>query len=211
VADTPEKIEKYLSIIAKKAEDMDQLIDELFLFSKLDLKKLPFVFEHVEIVKYLDECIEELKFDLEKHGIAIKWTKKIAPTFVIADREKLKRVIMNIIGNSVKFMNKEKGEISFSVIDKSEKVVIQIADNGPGIDPEALPFIFDRFYRTDKSRSTLTGGSGLGLAIAKQIIEEHKGEIWAESEINKGTIISFTLKKASEKIKGDSLEKDPDY
>jgi signal transduction histidine kinase len=196
VADTPEKIEKYLSIIAKKAED---------------LKKVPFFFEHVEIVKYLDECIEELKFDLEKHGIAIKWTKKIAPTFVIADREKLKRVIMNIIGNSVKFMNKEKGEISFSVIDKSEKVVIQIADNGPGIDPEALPFIFDRFYRTDKSRSTLTGGSGLGLAIAKQIIEEHKGEIWAESEINKGTIISFTLKKASEKIKGDSLEKDPDY
>jgi histidine kinase len=211
VADTPEKIEKYLSIIAKKAEDMDQLIDELFLFSKLDLKKLPFAFEHVEIVRYLDECIEELKFDLEKHGIEIKWTRKIAPTFVIADREKLKRVIMNIIGNSVKFMNKPKGEIGFSIIDQAEKVVIQIADNGPGMDPEALPFIFDRFYRIDKSRSTRTGGSGLGLAIAKQIIVEHKGEIWAESEINKGTIISFTLKKVSEEIKGDSFEKDPDH
>jgi signal transduction histidine kinase len=211
VADTPEKIEKYLSIIAKKAEDMDRLIDELFLFSKLDLKKLPFFFEHVEIVKYLDECIEELKFELEKHGIEIKWTRKIAPTYVIADREKLKRVIMNIIGNSVKFMDKTKGEITFSVMDKSEKVLIQIADNGPGIDPEALPYIFDRFYRVDKSRSTLTGGSGLGLAIAKQIIEEHKGEIWAESEKNKGTIISFTLKKAPERRKEDHFEKDPDY
>ncbi|MDN4595115.1 sensor histidine kinase [Polycladomyces subterraneus] len=211
VADTPEKIEKYLSIIAKKAEDMDQLIDELFLFSKLDLKKLPFFFEHVEIVKYLDECIEEVKFDLEKHGISIKWARKIAPTIVIADREKLKRVIMNIIGNSVKFMNKTKGEIGFSLIDKPEKVVIQITDNGPGIDPEALPFIFDRFYRIDKSRNSLTGGSGLGLAIAKQIIEEHKGEIWAKSELNKGTTISFTLQKASKRTKGGSFEKDPDH
>jgi signal transduction histidine kinase len=118
---------------------------------------------------------------------------------------------MNIIGNSVKFMNKPKGEIGFSIIDQAEKVVIQIADNGPGMDPEALPFIFDRFYRIDKSRSTRTGGSGLGLAITKQIIIEHKGEIWAESEINKGTIISFTLKKVSEEIKGDSFEKDPDH
>lgn len=211
VADTPEKIEKYLSIIAKKTEDMDLLIDELFLFSKLDLKKLPFAFEHVEIMKYLDECIEELRFDLEKHGITIKWTRKIAPTYVIADREKLKRVIMNIIGNSVKYLDKTKGQIGFSIIDKSEKVMIQISDNGPGIDPEALPFIFDRFYRADKSRSTLTGGSGLGLAIAKQIIKEHRGEIWAESEINRGTIISFTLKKHQERKKGDSFEKGPDH
>lgn len=211
VADTDEKREKYLSIIARKAEDMDRLIDELSLFSKLDLKKLPFTFEQVEITDYLNDCIEELKFDLEKHGIAIHQTKSIGPTFVIADREKLKRVIMNIIGNSIKYMNKTKGHICVNVVDKDEKVMIQIKDNGSGIDPEALPFIFDRFYRADKSRSTLTGGSGLGLAIAKQIIEEHGGEIWAESEINKGTILSFTLKKAFESKKGGTNEKDPDY
>nr|WP_089972093.1 HAMP domain-containing sensor histidine kinase [Lihuaxuella thermophila] len=211
VADTDEKREKYLSIIARKAEDMDRLIDELFLFSKLDLKKLPFTFEHVEIMEYLSDSIEELKFDLEKHGIEIRLTKNIGPACVIADREKLKRVIMNVIGNSVKYMNKTNGRISVNVADLDDKVRIQIEDNGSGIDPEALPYIFDRFYRTDKSRSTLTGGSGLGLAIAKQIIEEHGGEIWAESEPNKGTVISFTLKKVIESKKGVTNEKDSDY
>lgn len=197
VANTPEKLDKYLTIIDSKATAMDQLIEELFLFSKLDLKRLPFTFEQVEINQYLQDCTEELQLELEKYGIAVSF-QPLAHTnrTCIVDREKLKRVITNIVGNSVKYMNKADGRISLAAHESGEMVTVQITDNGPGISEEALPFIFDRFYRADQSRNASTGGSGLGLAIAKQIIDEHGGRIWAESKDEHGISISFTLRKS---------------
>jgi signal transduction histidine kinase len=197
VADSPEKVDKYIETIYKKASDIDRLIDELFLFSKLDLNKLPFNFEHINVVSYLSDSVEELQLDLESRNISLNF-KCETETFilVVADRERLKRVIINIVENSVKYMNKDIGRVTITLSDYSDKhVLIKIQDNGQGIQEKDVDLIFNRFYRGDTSRSTTTGGSGLGLSIAKMIIEEHGGNIWASSEEGLGTEIAFTLKK----------------
>ncbi|MFF0826334.1 ATP-binding protein [Brevibacillus sp. NPDC003359] len=210
VARTPEKLNRYLQVIYKKVFDMDRLVDDLFLFSKLDLKQEPFTYEPVEIHDYLSDCIEELQLEVEERGIVIERIGEgQAPLYVLADRNKLKRVITNIIWNSVKYMDKEDGYIGVRTYLVGDMVTIDIGDNGPGIEADALPFIFERFYRVEQSRNTNTGGSGLGLSIAQQIIHEHGGKIWATSERNNGTIISFTLKKVVSK-EGDGIAKDFD-
>ncbi|MDB5052980.1 MAG: sensor histidine kinase [Bacilli bacterium] len=197
VADTPDKLDKYVKTIYAKATDMDRLIDELFLFSKLDLHNVPFHFEKVDINSFLQDCTEEIHFDLDEKAISLTLDLPLGqPILVAADREKLKRVLLNVLENAAKYMDQAEGEIHIRLVEKEEVVLIQIEDNGQGIPQDALPHIFERFYRTDLSRNSNTGGSGLGLAIAKQIIEGHGGEIRAASEIGRGTSIFFTLKKA---------------
>lgn len=195
VANTPEKLERYMDTIYKTAHDMDALIDELFLYSKLDLKQLPFHFEKVDLYSFFADFIEELAFQLEKEqGAAILVANKGDSYIVEADREKLKRVVTNLIQNSLKYMDKQK-EIIVHLTSDPDYVHVEIKDNGIGISKEDIPFIFESFYRTDSSRNSSTGGSGLGLSIAKKMIEAHGGEIWADSELGKGTSIYFKLKK----------------
>jgi histidine kinase len=197
VADTPEKMNKYINTIYKKAVDADKLIDELFLYSKLDLSKLEFNFTDINIVKCLMDSMEELQFDLDKKGMTISFDGAGYKDIIVkVDVQQLKRVIINIVENSVKYMDKENGRIQVVLEEDEEKVTIVFKDNGQGIDKEALPYIFDRFYRADLSRNTSTGGSGLGLSIAKKIIEEHGGRMWAESVEGQGTSIFFTLNKS---------------
>lgn len=198
VADTPEKMDRYIRTVYAKAVDMDRLIDDLFLFSKLDLKSLPFNFERTDIVKYFKDCSDELRLDFESRDITFSLETDLQSAVVAADREKLKRVVLNIIDNSAKYMDRPDGSIIIRLRDAGEAVEAEIRDNGRGIDSEELPYIFDRFYRADPSRNTATGGSGLGLAIARQIIEGHGGTIRAESEPGKGTGIYFTLRKFEE-------------
>lgn len=195
VANTPVKLERYMDTIYKTANEMDGLIDELFLYSKLDLKQLPFYFEKVDLYFFFKDFIEELSFHLEKEqGTAILLANPDDSYIVEADREKLKRVVTNLIQNSLKYMDKQK-EITVSLHFKNADVLVEIKDNGIGISNVDIPFIFESFYRTDSSRNSSTGGSGLGLSIAKKIIAAHGGEIWADSELGKGTSIYFTLRK----------------
>ncbi|QQE75386.1 HAMP domain-containing histidine kinase [Brevibacillus composti] len=206
VADTPEKLDKYLDTIARKAKGMDRLIDELFLYSKLDLGKLPFTFERIDIERFLDDYLTELQFDLEERHVALRWEKqglasaagqKAGPgqekAVVLADREKLRRVLANIVDNSLKYMDKAEGQLRFDLRIGADEVVIEVADNGPGIAPQDIPHIFERFYRGEKSRNADSGGSGLGLAIARQIVHEHRGFIAAKAVPGKGTTIIITL------------------
>lgn len=201
VANTPEKQAKYIQTIYTKINDMNHLIDELLLFSKLDLKKLPFHFENVHLRNYLTDLNEELHFDLEKNNIHYLFHFEVdEDTYVIADREKLKRVISNIIENSVKYMKikaavQDDKIIELKVTDLGSEILFSISDNGMGMDRGTLPHIFDRFYRGEASRNSKNGGSGLGLSIVKQIIIEHGGSVMAESEAGKGTVVSFTLRK----------------
>lgn len=197
VADTPDKIARYLSTIQRKAKDMNHLIDDLFLFSKLDLKKQPFTFEDIEVNRYIKNFVDEVTLDLEEQNIILNMDIKTnLKTKMIADRDQLRRVITNIIDNSVKHMNKIDKIIRISTKELDGFVEIEIQDNGTGVEANSLQFIFERFYRGDSSRNVATGGSGLGLAIAKQIITEHGGEIWAQSKLGNGTSIFFTLKKS---------------
>ena len=115
---------------------------------------------------------------------------------MLADREQLRRVMNNLISNAVKYRgDKEQGVICVTLWEEETVVRVEVEDNGQGIAENALPNIFERFYRADASRNSKQGGSGLGLAIAKKIIEEHGGSIWAESKVGMGTKMLFTLKK----------------
>lgn len=192
-----ERLDQYIKTIYIKSIDLDHLIDELFLFSKLDLKKVPFNYEKVEILAYLQDCIEELQFDMEKNQITLNFFADTSKqVLVVADREQLKRAIFNIFQNAIKYMDKEQGKIDLSLQTGEKDVTIKVTDNGQGISPDTLPFIFEQFYRVEPSRSEATGGSGLGLAIAKRIVEEQGGRIWVESDEGKGTSLYFTLRRA---------------
>ncbi len=203
IANSPEKIDKYMRTISIKAADMDRLIDELFLFSKLDLHRMVFSFESVNVHAFLLDWSEELEFDLEKEGVALQSDFQVDQTSNIRmDRDSFRRVLTNVIQNSLKFMNKEHREIKLFAATNNGILRLTVEDNGPGIPQQALPYIFERFYRAEPSRNTETGGSGLGLAIANRIVIEHGGTIMAQSTEGVGTQIHITLPVYEEVSKG---------
>lgn len=194
VADTPEKTRKYMQTIALKADELDHLIHELFLYSKLDLNRQTFQFEAVALLPFLQDWTEELQFELEKKGIVLH-THIQLPAAIVAtmDRDHFRRVLNNIIQNSERYMDKAVPEIHIHAYLEAAHVTLELTDNGTGIEPDALQHIFERFYRVDQSRNANTGGSGLGLAIAKQIMEGHGGTIGARSKLSEGTTIILTI------------------
>ncbi len=197
VAGSPEKQEKYLQTILSKANDMVILVDELNFYAKIDCNTVPYTFKEIKIREYFDDCIEEIGLDLEVRNVEVQYYNEIdSGTKVVADAEQLKRVINNIIGNAVKYLDKPKGIIQLRLHDVGSYIQIEIEDNGVGIPKVDIPYIFERFYRADASRNSKKGGSGLGLAISKKIIEDHGGRIWASSEQGVGTTVLFTLRKA---------------
>jgi signal transduction histidine kinase len=197
VAGSPEKQEKYLQTILSKANDMVILVDELNFYAKIDCNTVPYTFKEIKIREYFDDCIEEIGLDLEVRNVEVQYYNEIdSGTKVVADAEQLKRVINNIIGNAVKYLDKPKGIIQLRLHDVGSYIQVEIEDNGVGIPKVDIPYIFERFYRADASRNSKKGGSGLGLAISKKIIEDHGGRIWASSEQGVGTTVLFTLRKA---------------
>lgn len=196
VADTPEKQEKYLRTIRSKAEDMARMVEELALYTRIDCKSYPYHFEKVHLKDFFEDCIEEDEPELERKNIKLSLENRLSEDDeVYADREQLKRITMNIIGNAVKYLSKESGTVTITLLDELSYIRTEISDTGVGIPKKDLPHIFERFYRGDTSRNTGKGGSGLGLAIVKQIVEDHGGTISARSEEGEGTTISFTLLK----------------
>ncbi len=209
VADNRGKQEQYLRTIYTKANDMSVLVDELAYYAKIDSNTIPYSFKDINLHDFFEDCMEELGFDLEMKNIRITYENAVdTKTRVVADVEQLKRVINNIINNSVKYLNKEAGRISIRIHDLGEYISVEIEDNGCGIPKEDLPYIFDRFYRGDASRNSGKGGSGLGLAIAKKVIEDHAGSISASSVFGEGTTIRFSLKKSEHKDWRKGYEQD---
>lgn len=199
VADTPEKRDKYIRTIYSKASEMDTLLNELTLYSKIDTNRIPYNFNKINVAEYFNDCIEEIGLDLEEKHIGLSYFNYADDDIlIIADPEQLKRVIHNIVGNSIKYLDKAKGFINIRVKDVGDFIQVEIEDNGKGIAAKDLPYIFDRFYRADSSRNSATGGSGIGLSIVKKIIEDHGGKIWATSKESTGTIMYFVLRKYQE-------------
>lgn len=199
VADTPEKMDRYIRTIYNKANEMDLLINELTLYSQIDSNRIPYNFNTIAVNDYFDDCAEELCIDIEARGIAFDYLNYVEGNVkIIADAEQLKRVINNIVSNSAKYMDKSNKTIHLRVKDVGDFVQVEIEDNGKGIGAKELPHIFDRFYRTDASRNSSTGGSGIGLSIVKKIIEEHGGKIWATSKEGIGTVMYFVIRKYQE-------------
>lgn len=201
VANTPEKIDKYVRTIYNKANEMDTLINELTLYSKIDTNRIPYNFAKINVAQYFADCVEEIGMDLETRGIGLAYYNYTDDDIVIiADPEQLRRVINNIVGNSAKYMNKNNGFINIRIKDVGDFIQVEIEDNGRGINQKDLPYIFDRFYRADASRNSATGGSGIGLSIVKKIVEDHGGKIWATSKEDTGTIMYFVIRKHQEVI-----------
>ena len=199
VADTPEKQKKYLRTIYNKANDMDRLINELTFYSKIDTNRIPYTFNKINVKEYFDDCFEDIGMEMSQKQISLSYDNKVAPdVMVIADAEQIKRVINNIVGNSVKYMDKPDKSIAIRVMDVGDFVQVEIEDNGRGIAAKDLPYIFDRFYRTDTSRNSSKGGSGIGLSIVHKVMEDHGGKVWATSREGEGTTMYFVLRKYQE-------------
>ncbi len=199
VADTQEKRDKYIKTIYNKANEMDTLINELTLYAKIDTNRIPYNFAKFNVADYFNDCVEEIGLDLEPRNIGLAYFNYTdEKTQIIADPEQLRRVIHNIIGNSIKYLDKQKGFINIRIKDVGDFIQVEIEDNGRGISARDLPYIFDRFYRADASRNSATGGSGIGLSIVKKIIEDHGGKIWATSKESIGTVMYFVIRKYQE-------------
>ena len=199
VADTPEKQDKYLKTIYNKACDMQKLINELTIYSNVENNRIKYNFHRINLSDYFGDCIEEVGLDLENKGVVLDYSNLVDPdTLIVADPEQLRKVINNIISNSVKYMDKTAKRIDIRILDEVDAIRVEIEDNGRGIAAKDLSRVFDRFYRTDASRNSLQGGSGIGLSIVKKIIEDHGGYIWATSKEGEGTCMHFVIRKYTE-------------
>lgn len=197
VADTKEKQDRYLKTIYNKANELNILINELTVYSNVDRQRMPYNFQRLSVVEYFEDCAEDLEMELESKNIEFYYHNYVDSDIeIIGDPEQVERVIHNIVNNSVKYMDKSRQSISLRIKDVGDFIQVEIEDNGKGIRSKDLPFIFDRFYRTDASRNSATGGSGIGLSIVKKIVEDHGGKIWATSKDQVGTVIYFVVRKS---------------
>lgn len=186
VADTPEKQKRYLDTIYAKANVIDELVNNLSTFSKLELSRLSFCFENMDINKFLNDFFEDCRLDFEKNNITLINRIPSYSAIVKADREKIRRVFANLTDNAVKYRNKSSSVLEITAAKRDGGIYITVSDNGIGIEEKELKNVFEGFYRVDSSRTVK--GSGLGLGIVKQIAEKHGGKIWLKSEgLNKGT------------------------
>lgn len=195
VADTDEKKQYYLSKAIEKTKMINTMIEDLLLYSKLDLNQMTFEKDKVNIVKYIESCIEDSSEGFLRENKRIIFENKLSTaSFVIIDVAKFKRVIQNIMDNAKRSIETQIGQLKVMLRETNSSVIIEFKDNGRGISKQDLPHVFERFYRADTARE-VKGSSGLGLAIAKQIVEGLGGRIWAISENGQGASIIISLKK----------------
>lgn len=193
-ANTPEKVEKYTKTILSKTVALDRMIDDLFLYSSLDVGKANYHFETVSASNFFGSLYNEIMLDLEGKGFEVKCILEIPPdTMVKLDRSMIQRLQHNLTENAVKYCRESDRKVVFSAGVKEDRIICSTEDNGKGIQSDALPHIFERFYRADAARTSTTGGTGLGLQISKRIVEDHGGMICAESSYGEFTRISWTL------------------
>lgn len=195
VASTPETQKRYLDTIKNKTSDLEHIVSQLFLFSKLDIGEFPLYLEKVDIGKELSNIVVNLSEEYKEKGLIIKMTQNVKDICIQADIVQLRNAVINVLENSVKYKNKEQGQMKISCEDKDSYVAIILEDNGPGVNDEALEKLFDVFYRTDPSRSNPSKGSGLGLSITAKILEQLDGTIKAENVKEGGLAIIMILPK----------------
>lgn len=193
-AASPEKQEKYLKVIHHNTAYLNRLIDDLFLFSKLDMDKLEFHFESVRIGDYLADLMEEYQLELGGQNIQVDFSSLLeGETSVYLDGKRLYQAINNIMRNAIGHGPEHGLSLSVKLYRQGEWVAIDIQDNGPGIPQDKLPFIFDRFYRIDTERTKDLESTGLGLAITRELIQAHGGEITVSSREGEGTCFTVLL------------------
>ena len=209
IADTDEKKLHYIKQIQKSTDTLESLVDNLFLFSKLDLGRLPFHIEKVDLIAYFKDFTTEQSPLYKDRGLdlSMDYTDK-EPAFAFIDRTHFERVVRNILNNALKYNDKDRCEVMIQIKVQKNSVCVTFSDNGPGVSSGELTKLFNTFYRTDKARTDVTKGSGLGLAITAQIIKTLGGTVRAaQASQSGGLMIVITLPVA----KGDTYETYPTY
>lgn len=202
IADTPQKRESYIQIICNSIDDTQRILDDLLTVSKLELNGLKLNKIDVNVREFFDDGAQEIKTILDNNGFDFYYENRCDDNLLICiDADRFARVINNIISNSVKYAKEDvKGKVRMIIDEYDKSVIIELADNGIGVDSMSLPKIFDTMYRADPARTKVSQGSGLGLSVCKQIVELHNGSIWARSKNGEGLSVFISLpKKYSDK------------
>ena len=195
IAKSPEKEQEYLDVIYRKSCEMEGLIDQLFLFAKLETGNLPFNFKPIPIQKYIVTLLDSLEDDLRNNHAVINLASDCGAQKVLLDGEQMRRVISNILYNSVKHNKDKKICIVVTLYQERNSIFIRIKDDGTGVSEEQASRLFDNFYRGDEARSNPSSGSGLGLSIAKMIVTAHGGNISAENDNGLAIVIELPIEQ----------------
>lgn len=186
-------VQRYLSIVSGETDRMITLINDLLDLTKIESRRQKLVFEEVNLKEIFDDTITVLASKAEEREVAVE--NRLDDLIVLGNPKMLRQVAINLVDNAIKY-NKQGGQVWIEAAVNDGIASISVTDTGIGIPSEHLERVFERFYRVDKGRSRQMGGTGQGLSIVKHIIERHKGRIWAESEYEQGTTITFTLQVA---------------
>lgn len=192
--DDPEIAKSFLEKASRNLDRLSYLIQDLDEISKLETGIISLTLEQFDAVVLIQECIEDLEEKAKQNDIRLEYSGKINQVLVKADRKRIQQVLINLLDNSIKY-GKKGGTTRVSIFSLFDQILVEVTDNGMGIDEKNLARVFERFYRTDKSRSREIGGSGLGLAIVKHIIEAHAQSVNVRSTEGLGSTFGFTLER----------------
>ncbi len=194
-AEDQEMRDKYLQNAERNVERMISLVEDLDTIHKLESGRMNLEMEKFDVVKLGKEVLDLMEMKAQQRKIQLAFKEEYSkPFWVYADKHGIKQVFTNLVVNSIVYGN-EGGTTKISYYDMDENILVEVADDGPGIDEKHLSRLFERFYRVDKSRSRHQGGTGLGLSIVKHILESHQQSISVRSTVGRGSTFSFTLRK----------------
>lgn len=191
----PELHNNFMGVIVSEADRMTRIVQDLLTLSKIDYGKMEMNVSRFSFSKAVRSVYEAVALNAESHGHTLTFSCEENMPDVDGDRERIEQVIMNIVSNAIKY-TPDGGRIAITAATSGRNVFVRISDNGIGIPEKDLPRLFERFYRVDKARSRESGGTGLGLSIAKEILNQHKGDIRIESVYGEGTDVTITLPAA---------------
>ena len=185
-----------LQVMLAQSERLGRLVDQLLELSRLESGDLSLHREEVPLRPLVSEVVSEI--EVARSDKAVRLDEEIPEDLpaIFADRERVHQVLFNLLDNAVRF-TPAGGHVTVSASRRRDDVDVAVSDTGPGIAPEHLPRLFERFYRVDEARSRDGGGTGIGLAIARSVVEAHGGRIWAESELGRGSVFTFELPVAA--------------
>jgi two-component system phosphate regulon sensor histidine kinase PhoR len=195
IVDDPDMAVKFLKKAANNVDRLSYLINDLDSISKLESGEIPINYQRFDFVILAKEVMENLEDNAKNKNIKLSFKEKYtSPAFVKADREKIRQVMINLVQNSLKY-GKNNGSTAIKIFELHDQYLVEVTDDGIGIEEKHLARLFERFYRIDSHRSREEGGTGLGLAIVKHILEAHQQIISVRSTLQIGTTFAFTLEK----------------
>jgi len=186
---------KYLKKASKNIERLEKIVDDLEEINQLQSGGITLKLESFSIKELMYDIFDDLAFMAKDERTSMMINKDSKDFKVLADRDRITQVLLNLVANAIKY-GKEEGSVIISFYDVADKVLIEVEDDGQGIEEKHLKHLFDRFYRVDEGRSRKHGGSGLGLSIVKHIIEAHDQTTSVRSTVGEGTTVGFTLNKS---------------